>query len=169
MDYWSKLKLNECWSEKQRYNILLNTINERINGESPSNTSTTNTDNVADDTDTDTVSIGEVIVSVIDDDNEGVGNVDVSLSNDVNEYSTRTGSKGGCTLKNVEFGEYNVTASCDGYATYEDTITVDSAEYVLNIVLVKADTFTGEDEEIDDDVNAPTATGGTMIEEDGEF
>lgn len=160
VDYWSKLKLNECWSEKQRYNILLNTINERINGKSPSNTSTTNTD---------TVSIGEVIVSVIDDDNEGVGNVDVSLSNTVNEYSTRTGSKGGCTLKNVEFGEYTVTASCDGYATYEDTITVDSAEYVLNIVLVKLDTFTGEDEEIDDDVNAPTATGGTMIEEDGEF
>ena len=109
-------------------------------------------------------------MSVIDDDNEGVGNVDVSLSNDVNEYSTRTGSKGGCTLKNVEFGEYNVTASCDGYATYEDTITVDSEEYVLNIVLVKADTFTGEDEEIDDDdMDAPTATGGTMIEEDGEF
>ena len=168
MDYWSKLKLNECWSERQRYNILLNTINERINGESPSNTSTTNTDEVADDTDT--VSVGEVIVSVIDDDNEGVGNVDVSLSNDVNEYSTRTGSKGGCTLKNVEFGEYNVTASCDGYATYEDTITVDSAEYVLNIVLVKVDTFTGEDEEIDDDdMDAPTATGGTMIEEDGEW
>lgn len=167
VDYWSKLKLNECWSEKQRYNILLNTINERINGKSPSNTST-NTDNVADDTDTDTVSIGEVIVSVIDDDNKGVGNVDVSLSNTVNEYSTRTGSKGGCTLKNVEFGEYNVTASCDGYATYEDTITVDSVEYVLNIVLVKLDT--GDDEGIDnDDVNAPTATGETMIEEDGEF
>lgn len=26
IDYWSKLKLNECWSEKQRFNIIMNYI-----------------------------------------------------------------------------------------------------------------------------------------------
>lgn len=161
IDYWSKLKLNECWSEKQRYNILLNVIDKRINNTelSESNTSP----------DVDTTMSRDVIISVMDNDNKGVGNVNIILSNDVNEYSSRTGSKGGCTLKNVEFGEYNVTASCDGYATYEDTVTIDNEEYVLNIVLANVDTFTGDDEGMDDDANGPTATGDTMIEEDGEF
>ena len=26
IDYWSKLKLDECWSEKQRYNKIMNYI-----------------------------------------------------------------------------------------------------------------------------------------------
>lgn len=163
IDYWSKLKLNECWSEKQRYNILLNVIDKRINNTELSES------NTSPDVDTTVSSVGDVIISVLDNDNEGVGNVNVILSNDVNEYSARTGSKGGCTLKNVEFGEYNVTASCDGYNTYDDTVTIDSEEYVLNIVLANVDTFTGDDEGMDDDVNGPMATGGTMIEEDGEF
>lgn len=25
-DYWKELKLNECWSEKQRFNIIMNYI-----------------------------------------------------------------------------------------------------------------------------------------------
>lgn len=31
IDYWSKLKLYECWSEKERFNILMNYIDEKIN------------------------------------------------------------------------------------------------------------------------------------------
>lgn len=38
-DYWSKLKLNECWSEKERYNLILNlalgTENEVENEDTP--------------------------------------------------------------------------------------------------------------------------------------
>ena len=162
MDYWSKLKLNECWSERERYNILMSVIDERING-SPSNSNSTN-NNVSDD---DSVTVSEVIVSVIDDESNGVGNVNVSLTNTDNEYSTRTGSKGGCTLKNVEFGEYTVTATCDGYAPYNDTITIDEEEFILNIVLVNVVSFDGEDEGIDDD--SPNVSGGQMFEEDGEF
>jgi hypothetical protein len=26
VDYWSKLKLNECWSERERFNIIMNYI-----------------------------------------------------------------------------------------------------------------------------------------------
>ena len=32
-DYWSKLKLNECWSDKQRFNIIMDYIDSRVNGE----------------------------------------------------------------------------------------------------------------------------------------
>ena len=163
MDYWSKLKLNECWSERERYNILMSFIDEKINGASSDNaTSNVNTVNA--------VTTGEVIVSVIDEDSNGVGNVNVSLTNTDNEYSTRTGSKGGCTIKNVEFGEYTVTATCDGYAPYNDTITISEEEFILNIVLVKIVSFDGEDEAIDDDSqNSPNVSGGQMFEEDGEF
>ncbi len=31
VDYWSKLKINECWSEKQRFNKIMNYINEELN------------------------------------------------------------------------------------------------------------------------------------------
>lgn len=27
-DYWTKLKLNECWSERERFNIIMNYIME---------------------------------------------------------------------------------------------------------------------------------------------
>ena len=31
VDYWSKLKLNECWNDKQRFNIMMTAIHEKIN------------------------------------------------------------------------------------------------------------------------------------------
>lgn len=31
IDYWSKLKLNECWSDKQRFNIIMNYIESELN------------------------------------------------------------------------------------------------------------------------------------------
>ena len=30
IDYWSKLKLNECWSERERFNIIMNYIDEKL-------------------------------------------------------------------------------------------------------------------------------------------
>lgn len=30
-DYWSELQLNECWSEKERFNIIMNYIDEKLN------------------------------------------------------------------------------------------------------------------------------------------
>lgn len=31
IDYWSKLNLNECWSEKQRFNIIMKYIDDKLN------------------------------------------------------------------------------------------------------------------------------------------
>lgn len=31
VDYWSKLKLDECWSEKERFNKIMNYIMETEN------------------------------------------------------------------------------------------------------------------------------------------
>ena len=30
IDYWSKFKLNECWSERERFNIIMNYIDEKL-------------------------------------------------------------------------------------------------------------------------------------------
>lgn len=29
-DYWSKLKLNECWSERERFNKIMAYIDEQL-------------------------------------------------------------------------------------------------------------------------------------------
>ena len=30
-DYWSKLQINECWSEKERFNFIMNKLDELSN------------------------------------------------------------------------------------------------------------------------------------------
>lgn len=32
-DYWAKLKLNECWSERERFNIIMNYIMENADND----------------------------------------------------------------------------------------------------------------------------------------
>jgi hypothetical protein len=31
IDYWSKLNLDECWSERERYNKIMNYIDKKLN------------------------------------------------------------------------------------------------------------------------------------------
>ncbi len=33
-DYWTELKLNECWSTRQRYNRIMNIVLNTVEGES---------------------------------------------------------------------------------------------------------------------------------------
>ncbi len=82
------------------------------------------------------VQTGDIGVSVTDG-NDGVGNVDVVLSVTGSEttYTGKTGTAGGCTIKDVPYGTYDVTATADGYETAETTITVDGATEELNITL----------------------------------
>ncbi len=131
-DYWSELKLNECWSEKQRFNIIMNYI-------------FADEDDTEDDEEevpvgevTNEVQKGKVSVTVTDGEN-GIGNVDVVLSQDGNEttYTGKTGGAGGCNVTDVPYGAYSVTATCDGYTTAETTVTVDAETVELEITLTQ--------------------------------
>lgn len=204
-DYWSELQLNECWSQKERYNILISTIVEKLSGHEICTVSvsvTDGTDAVANvdvtitdgtesytgktgddggctisnvpygtydviatatgyetaestitiDDDTEELSITltaseepqvcTVSVSVTDG-NDGVGNVDVTITDGTEQYTGKTGNAGGCTISNVPYGEYSVTAVAEGYTEYEDTITINSETQELSIVLV-AETEPGQ-------------------------
>lgn len=209
-DYWSELQLNECWSQKERYNILMTYIDEKLGVTEPTedeeefvpevyyfksyndNVGTTfwsagsvqttgvtsngytevevltnpnyesfvgqkfyiDSDAVVDNetlyelfTDDGTTSAGlfvklldalpvcNISVSVTDG-NDGIGNIDVVLTDGTNEYTGKTGNAGGCSIKNVPFGEYTVQVEAEGYEDYEDTFTVNSEEADLNIQLV---------------------------------
>ena len=52
-------------------------------------------------------------------------------------YTATSGSAGGCTLSNVEYGTYTVTATCSGYENYTgaENLTVTSETTTLNITM----------------------------------
>lgn len=131
IDYWSKLRLNECWSEKQRYNIIMNALLSEEEG-----------DNGQEQQDQQEVQKGTVNVTVTDG-NEGIGNVSVVLSKDGSEDTytcpNGTGGAGGCTISNVPYDTYDVTATCEGYETEETTVTVDAETVELEITLTLAE------------------------------
>lgn len=67
-----------------------------------------------------------------------IGNVSVTLTDsDNNEYSGKTGDAGGCNIKNVPEGQYNVVATASGYNEYTGTINVNEETTTLNITLTE--------------------------------
>lgn len=126
IDYWSKLKLNECWSEKQRYNIIMNAL---LNEEE---------EQQEQEQEEQEVQKGTVSVNVTDG-TDGIGNVSVVLSKEGSEDTytcpNGTGGAGGCTISNVPYDTYNVTATCEGYETEETTVTVNAETVELEITL----------------------------------
>ena len=65
-----------------------------------------------------------------------LSNVDVILEDsEENQYSGKTGSAGGCTIKDVPYGSYSVVASKTGYQDYEGALTVDENTTTLSITL----------------------------------
>ena len=116
-DYWSKLKLNETWSAKKRFNIIMNHIDEVIDSK----------------TETDTEEIVETVdisVSVTDGEN-GVGDATVTIG----EQTGKTGGQGGCTVKDVPLGETTVTVTATGFEEYSATETITNETTSLTIVL----------------------------------
>lgn len=128
---WKDLKLNEQMSKQDRFNFIMAYIDEH----SSSSTEETKEDKVVEE---EVIQKGTVSVTVIDGEN-GIGNVSVVLSQDGSEDTytcpNGTGGAGGCTISNVPYGEYDVTATCDGYVTEETTVTVNDASVNLEITL----------------------------------
>lgn len=59
----------------------------------------------------------------------------VVLSKGNLEYTGTTGSAGGCTLRNVLLGDYDLTCTCENYNDFEDTLEVTADTTTLNITL----------------------------------
>lgn len=78
----------------------------------------------------------DISVKVTDSSNENVEGANVTLTNN-NEayYSCTTGKAGGCTIKNVPLGTYNVTTTQKDYKDKEEEFTVKKGTNTLNITL----------------------------------
>ena len=123
IDYWNKLKLDECWSKKQRFNIMMNYI---MDGETPSESTEEPTEEGQ---------VGDISVSVVDEDGNTVANADVSVYDKGEPYEGTTGTAGGCTIKNVPYGDYTIEAVADGYEFTVEQITVNQSEQSRTLVL----------------------------------
>lgn len=123
-DYWSKLELNECWSEKQRYNKIMNYIDKKLSGE----------EEVVQGDD-ETVETVDIQVSVKDTEEQNVSGVSVVLTANNEEYSCQTGTAGGCKISKVPLGEYSVSATATGFVELSDTLVVTEETESLSLVL----------------------------------
>ena len=83
-----------------------------------------------------------ITVTVDDGDNNAVENATVVLTDTTDSevtFTATTNSSGECTLSNVEYGEYTVTATATGYENYTalENITVTSSTSTLNISMTE--------------------------------
>lgn len=125
VDYWNELKLDECWSEKQIYNKIMNSI---LGDESTSEETLQPV--IEEELETSTIS-----VSVVDSETNPINHATVTISDGTNNYSGTTGTAGGCTIKNVPFGEYEVVTNADGFVRDIGEINVQSTSMDVNIIL----------------------------------
>ena len=81
----------------------------------------------------------DIAVSVTDG-TDPVGNIDVVLTDTTDNtktYTAKSGNAGGCTLSNVAFGTYTVTATGEGYENYTgaENLTVTAETTSLSITV----------------------------------
>lgn len=140
-DYWNDLSLREAWSKRERFNFIMNHINEKL-GES----SNTGSNTGPGDEETEApVTTSDIRISVKDDAGKGIGSASVTVSQNGSEvtYTGVTGSAGGCTVRNVPLGNYVISADAEGYISSVDDFTVTAGENVFEVVL---------EDEIDDNI-----------------
>ena len=140
-DYWKDLSLREAWSKRERFNFIINHINEKL-GESPNTGS--NTEPGEEEAEV-PVTTSNISISVKDDTGKGIGSASVTVSQNDSEvtYTGVTGSAGGCTIRNVPLGDYIISTDATGYISSVDDFTVTAGENVFEVVL---------EDEIDDDI-----------------
>lgn len=129
-DYWKELKLNECWSERERYNYIMNLV---LKDNAP--TGTVDEPLI----DEEIEETGNLNVNVKNTDEDGLNGCTVTIKDDENEYTGTTDSNGTCTIQNIPIGEYQATTKLTGYIDYTETITITVDENVLNITLTEED------------------------------
>ena len=93
--------------------------------------------------------------------------VNVTLVNSTDSSKTfngSTGSAGGCNIRNVPEGTYNVEATLNGYDTYSGSLTVDSDETLEITMNVASTTYHFKSY---DDINGTTLWGKGTVETTG--
>ena len=122
-DYWNDLTLVQKWDKAERFNYIMAYIDSKINGDDE------------DEEPDDEGSSGNIIVSVKNTDGESVANADVAVYASGEPYEATTGSAGGCTIRDVPYGDYTIEAVAEGYNFTVESITVDSAEITRELIL----------------------------------
>lgn len=125
IDYWSKLKLNECWSNKQRFNIIMNEI---LN-------SNDNETEVIDNPVEEEITEGTVNILVTDEGNNPIKDADVSIYDKGEPYEAITDKNGECSITNIPFGDYTIEAVAEGYDFTVEQITINQAEQNRTLIL----------------------------------
>ena len=122
-DYWSKLKLNECWSNKQRFNIIMNEIFKD------------NETEVIDNPVEDEITEGTVNILVTDEDNKPIKDADVSIYDKGEPYEATTDKNGECSITNIPFGDYTIEAVAEGYDFTVEQITINQETQNKTLIL----------------------------------
>ena len=133
IDYWSKLKLNEAWSKKERFNYIMNYIDEKT-GNAPSE------EDIPVEPE---ITAGKINVTVKNESGNTVANADVSVYDKGLPFETTTDNNGKCTIDEVPYGTYTIEAVAEGYEFTVESITINSPETSKTIILKQ---------EADDDV-----------------
>jgi hypothetical protein len=123
VDYWSKLKLNECWSQKERYNKVLNII---LNDDSPQG-------EIGDLIVEEEEELSIISVLVTDEDTNPIEEANVSIG----DYVGTTNDTGTCIINDVPFGDYEVTVTATGFEDNVMQVSIDSVEFDLEIILTE--------------------------------
>lgn len=129
VDYWSKLKLDECWSKKKRFNIMMNYIMNEVENDTP------NEEPTVVEEPQDEEQLGTVSVSVKDEEGKAIANADVSIYDKGEPYEGTTGKAGGCTIRDIPYGEYTIEAVAEGYDFTVETISIESEELSIELIL----------------------------------
>lgn len=122
-NYWNDLNLSQKWNKKERFNYILNCVDELTSSQENKETPVEEVENAS------------VHVSVSDSKNNPVKDATVTLTKDNEVYTQTTGDNGECTIQNVSLGHYTVVTSKEGYIDDEDDITVVKGVNELEITL----------------------------------
>lgn len=149
---WSKLTGRQKSGKVERFEYIMNKINNASNGV----TSDVNydekisaledrikvlEDKLNEDESEDGESLlGTVSVTVKDEDGKSLQGVEVLVSdgNTGDEYSGLTGSAGGCNINNIPLGDYKLLGFKDGYDQYYGEVTVVAGVVEKEFVMIKS-------------------------------
>ena len=126
------------------YDVLKNhfkkELNEEIEDEEPADAEEESSDEDIEEAsediaETPEVQTADISVSVNDDEGKPVQGAKVILSSEEDDFVGNTGSAGGCTIKSVPFGDYEVETRAEDYLAYNGVFTVDDSEAFLYVTL----------------------------------
>ena len=80
---------------------------------------------------------GNVSVTVKDENNNPIPGVEVIIGDGITgiEYTSTTGSAGGCNITNIPIGDYEAIAIKEDYEQHNENITIVAGNNNLNIIL----------------------------------